>query len=176
MLIFAGLIQYLYMISGSMNDQIVNKERTDNYGFYDYIFFVMTIVSTVGYENPFFQNSILRVLIVVIIIIAIAIIPAKSSELISILSNKSVYSRISYKRVDSTEFIVLCGNLGTSTVINFLYEFFHEDHGAYQKHCIILSPNRPDNDMENLLRDTKYEKVIVYIQGNPLDEIGLRRA
>ena len=30
--------------------------------------------------------------------------------------------------------------------------------------------------MENLLRDTKYEKVIVYIQGNPLDEIDLRRA
>ena len=53
-LIFAGLIQYIYMVSGSMNNDIVNKERTDNYGFYDYIFFVMTIVSTVGYENPFF--------------------------------------------------------------------------------------------------------------------------
>lgn len=174
---FAGLVMYIFKVSSdALNKNVANLQDLQQKGYYDYIFFVMTIISTVGYENPFYGNIVLRMFIVVIIIISIATVPAKSSELISILSNKSVYSRISYKRVDSTEFIVLCGSLGTSSVINFLLEFFHEDHGNAQKHCIILNPNRPDNDMENLLRDPKYEKIIVYIQGNPLDEIDLRRA
>lgn len=174
-LFFAGGLRFLYRFSKIVNYPKENLVDID-YGFYEYIFFVMTIGSTVGYENPFFDNILLRIAIVVVIVVSISIIPAKSSELISILSNKSVYSRINYKRVESTEFIVLCGSLSTSSVVNFLMEFFHEDHGNTQKHCIILNPNRPDNDMENLLRDPKYEKIIVYIQGNPLDEIDLRRA
>ena len=178
-LIFSGLTMYIYKVSntGTLNESIPNKAKLDSYGFYDYIYFVMTIVSTVGFENPFFENPVLRLFIVVVIIISIATIPAKSSDLVTILSNKSVYSRISYKRVDNTEFIVLCGSLGTSSVQNFLTEFFHSDHGkTSQRHCIVLNPSRPDNDMENLLREPKYEKKIFYIQGDPLDEIDLRRA
>lgn len=175
-LILSGLINYIYKVSGKLNEGVANKQLTDSFVFYDYFFFIMTIASTVGYENPFFGNPVLRFALMFIIFISIVIIPAKSSELISILSNKSIYSRISYKRVDSTEFIVLCGSLGTSSVVNFLSEFFHEDHGSSQRHCIILSPNRPDNDMENLLRDTKYEKIIKYIQGDPNSDIDLRRA
>lgn len=175
-LVFAGLIQYLYRITDFLKMNEANKDTTNKFGFYDYIFFVMTIVSTVGYENPFFSNDLLRLVIVFVIVISILIIPAKSSDLIDLLSNKSMYSRISYKRVNNTEFIVLCGSLGMSSVGNFLAEFFHPDHGNAQKHCIILSPNRPDNDMENLMRDPKYEKVLVYIQGNPMDDVDLRRA
>ena len=171
----AGTFMYLYNITGDLNNGS-NKAYTDSFGLYEFIFFIMETCSTVGYENPFFVNPVLRVTIVVFIVTAIVIIPVKSSELIGILSNKSVYSRINYKKVENTDYVVLCGSLGMNAVNNFLIEFFHPDHGGNQKHCVILSPLRPDNDMENLLREQKYEKNLIYIQGNPLDEISLKRA
>jgi hypothetical protein len=171
-IIFAGACQYVVMLENG--GSVVVKEG-QTFVFFDYFYFVMTIISTVGYGNPFFPLPIARLLIVFIIIVGLALVPARASELMSILSEKSVYSRMNYKQVDSTDFIVLCGNIGTNSVINFLMEFFHEDHGLSQRHCVILDQNRPDNEMENLLRDSKYEKILVFIQGNPLDEVDLKR-
>jgi len=170
-IIFAGACQYVVMLE---NRPVVVKEGA-SFVFFDYFYLVMTIISTVGYGNVFFSLPITRLLIVFIIIVGLALVPARASELMSILSEKSVYSRMNYKQVDSTDFIVLCGNIGTNSVINFLMEFFHEDHGHSQRHCVILDQNRPDNEMENLLRDSKYEKILVFIQGNPLDEVDLKR-
>lgn len=135
----------------------------------------MTIVSTVGYENVF-SNFIAKAVILFIIIIAgYKIIPA-TSEIIMLLSGKSAYSRISYSLVDKIMHIIITGSVTTGALNDFLTEFFHPDHGNAPKHCVILCVNRPDSDMENVIRDPMYDKKVFFIQGNPLDEQSLVRA
>jgi len=58
----------------------------------------MTAISTVGYSNPF-NDPISRVLVIVLLWFAIIFVPSKSAKLISLLSSKSKYARITYKAV-----------------------------------------------------------------------------
>ena len=135
----------------------------------------MTIVSTVGYENTF-DNFYAKLIILVIIIFAgYKIIPA-TSEIIMILSGKSAYSRLSYSLVDKIYHIIITGSVTRDALEDFLEEFFHEDHGNAPKHCVILGVNRPDSDLESVIRKPKYDKKVFFIQGNPLDEQSLIRA
>ena len=62
------------------------------------------------------------------------------------------YARATYKIRDGIKFILICGNISVLTLSVLLKEYFHEDHGKEEKHCLILMPQNPDNDMEELLK------------------------
>lgn len=123
-----------------------------------YIYFVMTTISTMGYEN-IFSNSSARVLIIVLIIFAFVFVQGQLSILITHLSSKSFYMRRSYKVSEHIPHIVITGNQfeltpGTVSSIaaeDFFKELFHKDHGEQTKHAVILMPNRPDPSLEDLI-------------------------
>ena len=139
-----------------------------------YIYFVMTTISTVGYQNPFSKVE-LKLLIIALIIVALLVIPAKSSQLITLLSSKSMYARRRYKLVQETPHIVITGSVSTIAAADFFQEFFHEDHGDQPRHAVILLPHRPDPHMENMIRIPSIASNVFYIQGNPLEEKDLKR-
>jgi hypothetical protein len=140
-----------------------------------YVFFViMTIVSTVGYENPF-KSDYSKLIVSLIIIASVAIIPQLCSDLISLLSSNSIYARNSYRRVQNIPHILVTGNITAMVIREFLEEFYHEDHGKKPRHVVILSPRQPENAMENLLREQKYDKQVYYLKGNPMEDKNLSR-
>jgi len=135
-------------------------------------FFIMTTVSTIGFYSG--VGSVLgRIMIIVIILVSIIQIPSKSSELMNLLSSKSVYSRISYKKLDKVNYILITGNISYYSVYDLLREYFHPDHGENEKHALILMPQRPDANMKSLL--SEYQNKLYYFEGDPLKESDLKR-
>ncbi len=114
-----------------------------------------------------------RILIIGIILLSLIQIPAKSSELMNLLSSKSVYSRISYKKLDKVNYILITGNISYYSVYDLLREYFHPDHGENEKHALILMPQRPDPNMKSLLAE--YQNKLYYFEGDPLKESDLKR-
>jgi hypothetical protein len=132
----------------------------------------MTTVSTIGFYSS--VSSVLgRILIIGIILLSLIQIPAKSSELMNLLSSKSVYSRISYKKLDKVNYILITGNISYYSVYDLLREYFHPDHGENEKHALILMPQRPDPNMKSLLAE--YQNKLYYFEGDPLKESDLKR-
>lgn len=96
--------------------------------FHYFIYFVMTTISTMGYENPF-SSAASRVLIIILVIFALTFVPIQSGELIRHLSSKSYYARLTYKASESVPHIVILGSLSNNSAENFFKELFHPDHG-----------------------------------------------
>lgn len=137
--------------------------NTYNLQFDYYIYFVLTTISTVGFENSFNKTEI-KIFIIGLVIVAILIIPAKTSQLVTLLSSKSMYARRKYKMVQETPHIVITGTVSTIAAADFFQEFFHEDHGDQPRHACILLPHRPDPHMENLIRIPSIASNVFYIQ------------
>ena len=136
------------------------------------LFFIMTTIGIVGYNSNII--SILgRIIISGIIILGIYEIPSQFSKLISQLSSKKVYARATYKMLKGVKFILICGNVSVGTLSVLLKEYFHPDHGESEKHCLILMPKSPDNNMEELLK--LYKNKLFYLEGNPLKFNDLQR-
>lgn len=72
--------------------------------------FVMTTISTIGYYSDI-KSTAGRVVIIGLIIASLIEIPNKCSELMRLLASKSVYSRLSYKRLDKIKYILITGNI-----------------------------------------------------------------
>lgn len=147
---------------GLTNQQSI--DQTQNFDFWRYIFFIMTTISTLGYDNPF-SAALARIYFIFLILISLAIIPAKSGELVSILSSKSMYARNRYKSSEAVHHILITGTVSDTALQNFLSELFHPDHGLTQRHAVILLPVRPNNHMEMVLRKSEYSSNVFYIQG-----------
>jgi hypothetical protein len=140
--------------------------------FHSTFFFVLTTVATIGYNSNI--NSVAgRIVIIFLILASLIQIPAKCSELMTLLSSKSIYSRTTYKKLDKVNYILITGNISYGSMVDLLNEYFHPDHGENERHALILMPQRPDPNMKSLLQE--YSNKLYYFEGDPLKESDLRR-
>lgn len=86
----AGVLKILQEYQESLDSDYDVIYVYDTYEFY--IFAVIISVSTLGFNN-FYSGAIIKLFLVFLIFISLATIPAKTSQLISIFSSKSVYAR-----------------------------------------------------------------------------------
>jgi len=165
----AGLEQLLqYAQVEYSSDPSYNMIELSHRDYHQFIFNIIVTVSTLGFNNPF-TTAISKIFLILLVMTSIFIIPAKSSQLISILSSKSVYARIRYKTAEQTHHIVITGTVGDIAAYDFLHEYFHEDHGSQPRHGIILAPTPPDSLMEaNVLRNPEFQRNVIYVQGKQL--------
>ncbi len=70
----------------------------------------MTTISTIGYYSEI-KSTAGKILIIGLIVASLIEIPNKSSELMMLLASKSIYSRLSYKRLDKIKYILITGNI-----------------------------------------------------------------
>lgn len=65
----------------------------------------------------------------IIIAAAIGSVPTMTNRLVELMSLQSIYQRISYHpKGDSTKHVVICGDLRTIALKEFLSELFHADN------------------------------------------------
>ena len=82
--------------------------------------------------------------------------------------SKSQWARAKYeKHSDDHNYVVLIGEISDSSFINFVSEFFHEDHGNEGKQCVVLRDCIPSHSMQMVLNNPEYIKHVVYLEGNP---------
>jgi hypothetical protein len=142
--------------------------------FFEGLFFVMITISTIGYYS-IAETITARVYTTLLIIATFIIIPATSSELISLLSSKFKYARRRYRGSENVPHVLLTGFVSVTAAKDFLYELYHPDHGKEIKHTVILLPQRPSEQMENLLYMPEYLSTVVYIEGSPANSADLHR-
>ena len=148
-----------------------NCEGSNDY-FHTTFFFLMTLFSTIGYYSS--TTSILgRVLIIIMIVIQVVVLPQLVSGLMSFIYSKSSYSRMSYHQLENVDFIIISGNISLGSITILLQEYFHPDHGEYEKHALILLPHAPDSNMKRLLK--LYKNKLFYFEGDCLKLNDLER-
>ena len=154
-----------------------NCEGSNDY-FHTTFFFLMTLFSTIGYYSST-TSLIGRILIIVLIVIQVVVLPQLVSGLMSLVYSKSSYSRMSYQQLENVDFIIISGNISLGSITILLQEYFHPDHGEYEKHALILVPHQPDSDMKRLIK--LYKNKLFYFEGdclklNDLERVLFRKA
>ena len=143
--------------------------------FHDFLYFIITTVTTIGYGDIYPLTESGRIVIIILISVAIIIVPITIIKFMSILKNSSVYSRDKYKSNSDIPHLVISGQIITENINNFCTELFHVDHGVGNKNVVILSANSPSNEMLLLLHTGKNESNLKYLQGNPNSSKDLER-
>ena len=159
-----------------MNPNYRSRHFKYQINFHDFLYFIITTVTTIGYGDIYPLTEIGRIVIIILIGLAIIIVPITIIKFMSILKNSSVYSRDKYRANIDTPHLVLSGQIIAESINTFCSELFHVDHGQGNKNVVILSPNTPSNEMLLLLHTGKNESNLKYLQGNPTLRKDLERA
>lgn len=97
--------------------------------------------STVGYGDVTPFSDLGRFADMGMICFAIIKIPQMTNDLIEKMNLQSIYARMVYTRKNkSSTHVIICGDLHSTSVNEFLEELFHVDHEAEELHCVILQP------------------------------------
>ena len=149
----------------------------ENEHLHNTFFFIMTLLTTIGYSSNI-RSVLGKIIVSIVIIFQYGILIFFISTIISIFYLKSPYSRMSYKLLDNVEFILVTGNISIGSITILLQEYFHPDHGENEKHLLILLPHPPDSDMKQLLK--LYKNKLFYFEGdcfnlNDLERVMFRK-
>ena len=159
-----------------MNPNYRSRHLKYQTNFHDFLYFIITTVTTIGYGDIYPLTEYGRIVIIILICMAIIIVPITIIKFMSILKNSSIYSRDKYKSNSDIPHLLISGQIITENINNFCNELFHVDHGVGNKNVVILAANSPSNEMLLLLHTGKNESNLKYLQGNPNSSKDLERA
>jgi len=151
----AAYLQFVenYYVYKTLEEDLIDYESQAEF-FYSF-FFIMTTISTVGYGSHV-VSGFGRITLMIFTAVVVFKIPDQCARLVQLVNSKSVYAGRSYKPIKGVSHIVLIGTVSHTSLINFLEEYFHQDHGKQTRHCILMRPNRPDPNTEMILMKPKY--------------------
>jgi hypothetical protein len=94
-------------------------------------------------------------------------IPTRLSELLTLISRKSKYTR-PFTPHPGHSHVVVCGHFDFAAVQEFLREFFCLDHGlsAMRTQVVLLGWDEPNELLKTLLDDPRYHKRVQYVKGS----------
>lgn len=143
-LVMSGIVRLWETID---KPEVVNED----FKFDRVIFFVMTTVSTIGYRSDIVSTTG-RITTILLLAFVVYFIPNQSSKMMQLLGTRSLKSIGYYKNSDKIPFVLLIGSVYPTALFNFLNEYFHDDHGDEQRHCVIMVDKRLDQLTEQELR------------------------
>ena len=121
--VFQIILDMTLLILFTANLMIVITHFTADDGesqqLHDWVFFVMTTVSTIGYGSTV-VTVLGRLFVIIMMIILLSRIPSQGGQLMHLLSRQSVYSRQRYKIMDNIKHIVITGNVTFISLMDFL--------------------------------------------------------
>lgn len=134
-------------------------------------------VATVGYGD-ITPNTILgRFAAMGMIGIAIITVPDMTNDLLAKMASQSVYARARYNaKSGRSQHVLICGDVKSSSIIEFFKELFHEDHEMENLHAVVLQPGLPTHEMQMILKDPAFQLSVTYLEGSPLNDKDLNRA
>ena len=144
--------------------------------FHTWMYFLVVSISTVGYGDISPISTLGRFMAMFFICFAIIFVPQQSNELIEKMNRVSFYARSHYKPRGNSKHVLICGDLKSTSLIEFFSELFHEDHESTNLNAVILQPEPPSNDVHAVLRDPLFNISVHYLDGSPLNDHDLVRA
>ena len=62
--------------------------------------------------------------------------------------------------------VIVAGHITFSALHDFIFDFFHEDHGLLRAHVVLLSPDEPSLEMRMLLHHPRLGSRMQYLQAS----------
>ena len=156
------------------NPDLVQQDRS----FWETFFFTL-MSATSGLSTSIIEVNTwyIQVLLVLIIISGIFYLPPQVSSLIDLVKSKSVYS-FPYQTEQDTKHVIITGSFSTESLIEFLFEFYHKDHGLTTSttNAVILYPEEPDEDIVTILNDPMFSSKLHYLKGSAVSFTDLKKA
>ncbi|OQR87695.1 calcium-activated potassium channel subunit alpha-1 [Achlya hypogyna] len=146
-----------------------------NLGFFDWVYFVVVSISTLGYGDIAPRSRFGRLATSLMIMLTFVLVPIQVNKLIATISSHSGYTN-SYKeyRTHTHGIITAGGEVSAGALNNFLRQFFHPDNPNWNEKIVILHPSAPTNEVKKIVH--QYEPRVQYIVGSAMNELDLERA
>lgn len=119
-----------------------------------------------------------------LVIASAVLIPRQVASLLEALRTDSVYRRTvvnsrGWLSAESVrQHVIITGSLTFKVTHDFLFQFFHQDHGVaiHNTQVVLVSPDYPSTELRLLLRHPLFEKRVLYLQGSVSLQSDLYRA
>ncbi|KDO34092.1 hypothetical protein SPRG_01366 [Saprolegnia parasitica CBS 223.65] len=146
-----------------------------NLGFFDWVYFVVVSISTLGYGDIAPRSRFGRLATSLMIMLTFVLVPIQVNKLIATISSHSGYTN-SYKeyRTHTHGIITAGGEVSAGALNNFLRQFFHPDNPNWNEKIVILHPSAPTSEVKKIVH--QYEPRVQYIVGSAMNELDLERA
>ena len=152
-----------------------DESNASTYSVLVYIYLTMVTMSTVGYGDFSPVTDLGRVFMIVFIIGGLAFFAAILPELVEVITR--YYANSQFARFDTSRVprhVIVCGHVTAVSAEDFLKDFLHPDRGDKKTHVLFLHPERPDQDLKNVLR--AYYTRVQYLLGSVLKAKDLNKA
>jgi hypothetical protein len=145
----------------------------------DGVFFVVVTMSTVGYGDKYPTNWVSRLAAMVLIVAGGVFFVTRVSQLIDLYSD-SQNGKGSYSiNLNTTEHVIVTGDLSDDSLMAFLTEFFHPDHAAKSSklmQVVVLSDQQLSKCKARINSSTIYGITnIKFFKGSVLNNRDLQR-
>jgi hypothetical protein len=145
--------------------------------FHTWMYYIFVTVATVGYGDITPQTILGRFAAMGMIGIAIITVPDMTNDLLAKMASQSFYARARYNaKTGRSQHVLICGDVKSSSMIEFFKELFHEDHEMENLHAVVLQPGLPTHEMQLILKDPAFQLSVTYLEGSPLSDKDLNRA
>ncbi|KAJ3427850.1 potassium large conductance calcium-activated channel subfamily m alpha member 1a [Anaeramoeba flamelloides] len=137
----------------------------------DAIWYMVVTTTSVGYGDEWAYSTQGKYLMIIVILGTIVIIPIELGKLSGLLSTSLMLS--SYTSTKESRHIILCGNIGYSTVLTFCDSFYSRAISEYT--ILILDRNEPNKELTEFLQHPMYKSKVKWVLGNSIDIGDLKR-
>lgn len=151
------------------------------YGFGTAAYFVVVTMTTVGYGDYSPSTGLAEAVACIMIIVAVVVVSFETNQLMTTISDQSVYKNRKYTVRPRRVHVLLVGAVNSNGVRNFIEEFFNADQLFMEDtgrsiDIVFMAPCSPAQDILDLLEEPQYALNLHYIAGSVLSARDLKRA
>mmetsp|Transcript_30427 Transcript_30427/g.40183 ORF Transcript_30427/g.40183 Transcript_30427/m.40183 type:complete len:1177 (+) Transcript_30427:302-3832(+) len=147
----------------------------DTLQFHDAFYFTVVTFSTVGYGDISPGGTLGRIMIVLVICLSFYLLPRQVDKLNRLMEMRSKYSGGFIPKHDKHHVVVGC-SAECHGIIQFLNEFFHEDHGTQNVQVCVVVPDEPDLYWREAILKFSSKDRLTYLKGDLKNMFDCQRA
>ncbi|OQV12407.1 Calcium-activated potassium channel slowpoke [Hypsibius exemplaris] len=148
--------------------------HVENMTIWDYAYFSVVTISTVGYGDISARTTMGRVFSTLFIFVCVIYLATLMSSVAHLLPAPQRYPQSD--RNLNFNHVIVCGHVTSEMANQFLSDFYDDakTKGSDKIQVVFLHPKEPDDGFVVLLNN--YQSCVEYIKGSPLNDADLERA
>ncbi|KAL6073080.1 potassium channel, subfamily T, member 2 [Balamuthia mandrillaris] len=172
------LMASLIFIGASLIQLVERLADGFQYDFHVMLYFTVVTFSTVGYGDIAPVSDAGQMTMLVLIVLAYVLLPFQLAKFFTVVGLSKDYYLKTYskRRIRPPPHAVFIGQ--ASNLVDIIQEFLNTEvnPAASGMHVVILAPNKPSAELENVLKRSKHRSRIFFLQGSTTCPQDLDRA